>query len=136
MAKILRAMRQNGSPDPVFETDAERLYFLTTLPIHPRFARQASLTQRAIPDSATRAHVPNPQNGSTRRDNALDLSDGERRVLAYLSSNPEATIAQAAFELGMSASTVGRNIGTLKLAGLLAREGSARTGRWVVRPEE
>lgn len=136
MAKILRAMRQNGSPDPVFETDAERLYFLTTLPIHPRFARQASLTQRAIPDSATRAHVPNPQNGDTRHDNALDLSDGERRVLAYLSSNPEATIAQAAFELGMSASTVGRNIGTLKLAGLLAREGSARTGRWVVRPEE
>lgn len=32
---MLRAMRENGSPEPVFETDAERTYFTTVLPIHP-----------------------------------------------------------------------------------------------------
>jgi ATP-dependent DNA helicase RecG len=33
--KILRAMRENGSPPPRFETDEDRTYFLIRLPIHP-----------------------------------------------------------------------------------------------------
>ena len=32
--KILRAMRENGSPAPVFETDDERTSFLVRLPVH------------------------------------------------------------------------------------------------------
>lgn len=32
---IYRAMERNGSPLPVLETDADRNYFLTTLPVHP-----------------------------------------------------------------------------------------------------
>lgn len=30
-------MRNNGSPDPVFETDEDRTWFRVTLPIHPDF---------------------------------------------------------------------------------------------------
>jgi len=33
--KIRRALEANGSPWPIFETDEERTYFLTTLHIHP-----------------------------------------------------------------------------------------------------
>jgi ATP-dependent DNA helicase RecG len=33
--KIKKAMKKNGSPDPVFDTDEELSYFLTTLPVHP-----------------------------------------------------------------------------------------------------
>jgi len=33
--KIRRALEANGSPGPIFETDEERTYFLTTLHIHP-----------------------------------------------------------------------------------------------------
>ncbi len=32
--KIRKAMKLNGSPEPVFETDADKFYFLATLPIH------------------------------------------------------------------------------------------------------
>ena len=32
--KILRAMRENGSPAPVFETDDDRIWFLVRLPVH------------------------------------------------------------------------------------------------------
>ena len=32
--KILRAMRRNGSPVPVFESDNDRTWFLTRLPVH------------------------------------------------------------------------------------------------------
>lgn len=35
--KIYRAMRNNGSPDPVFKTDELNQYFLAELPIHPAF---------------------------------------------------------------------------------------------------
>jgi len=33
--KILRAMRENGSPRPRFDTDADRTSFLICLPVHP-----------------------------------------------------------------------------------------------------
>jgi ATP-dependent DNA helicase RecG len=36
LKKIYTAMRNNGSPDPIFEFDEGRTYFQVTLPIHPR----------------------------------------------------------------------------------------------------
>ena len=35
--KIYRAMRNNGSPDPIFKTDDLNQYFLAELPVHPAF---------------------------------------------------------------------------------------------------
>ena len=35
--KIVSALRQNGSPDPLFRTDEERLYFAVTIYKHPDF---------------------------------------------------------------------------------------------------
>ena len=40
--KILRAMRQNGSPEPVFESDEDRTWFLVRLPVHARAANEVS----------------------------------------------------------------------------------------------
>ena len=37
--KILRAMRNNGSPTPIFETDDDRTWFLARLPMHEEFSR-------------------------------------------------------------------------------------------------
>jgi ATP-dependent DNA helicase RecG len=34
---ILTAMRNNGSSEPIFETDEDRSWFRVTLPIHPAF---------------------------------------------------------------------------------------------------
>ena len=34
--KILRAIRQNGSPEPAFESDEDRTWFLVRLPAHER----------------------------------------------------------------------------------------------------
>ena len=113
MAKILRAMRQNGSPDPLFETDEERLYFITTLPIHPGFAS----SKEVLPQTTRPAQL----NASSEEDDP---------VLSYLLSHPTATIAETAFALGMSTSTVSRHISTLKLKGLLHRNGGPRSGRW------
>ncbi len=40
--KIRRAMKQNNSPDPIFETDDNRYYFLVILPIHPQVTPQVT----------------------------------------------------------------------------------------------
>ena len=37
--KIRNALRNNGSPEPLFETDEERTYFATTLFFHPDFVK-------------------------------------------------------------------------------------------------
>jgi ATP-dependent DNA helicase RecG len=46
--RILQSLRSNGSPDPAFETDEDRSYFLTTLRIHPFFHSDGS----SAPESA------------------------------------------------------------------------------------
>ena len=45
--KILRAMRNNGSPAPSFETDDDRTWFRVRLPVHPSLASPRTLTGRA-----------------------------------------------------------------------------------------
>ena len=40
--KILRAMQQNGSPEPVFESDEDRTWFLVRLPVHERASHVAT----------------------------------------------------------------------------------------------
>ena len=40
--KILRTMRNNGSPPPRFETDKDRAWFRVRLPAHPRLALKQS----------------------------------------------------------------------------------------------
>jgi len=44
--KMLKAMQQNGSPPPVFETDEDRTFFLVRLPLHPHFIREAEQRKR------------------------------------------------------------------------------------------
>ena len=38
--KIIKAMKANSSSPPLFETDDDRSYFLTTLKIHPQYIKQ------------------------------------------------------------------------------------------------
>ena len=40
--KILRAMRENGSPAPAFESDEDRIWFLVRLPVHERARTEPS----------------------------------------------------------------------------------------------
>jgi ATP-dependent DNA helicase RecG len=46
--KMLKAMQQNGSPPPVFETDEDRTFFLVRLPLHPHFIREAEQRKRQM----------------------------------------------------------------------------------------
>ena len=47
IAKIRRKMRENGSPEPLFEFDEGRTYFTVTLPAHPGYSVINAIRQSA-----------------------------------------------------------------------------------------
>ena len=57
----------------------------------------------------------------------------ESAVLAHLERYPDATQAEAADAVGRSRRTVQGAISSLKEKGLVEREGSKKTGKWVVK---
>lgn len=96
--KILRALRQNGSPDPLFETDEERLYFMVTLYERPAARHAANSRTEKYGDKEGRKSV----------------------LLAYFSENPTAPISKAVQELGIPIATINRDIAALRNEGKLA----------------
>ncbi|MEG1841040.1 MAG: ATP-binding protein, partial [Raoultibacter sp.] len=112
--KILKSLRENGSPEPLFETDEERLYFMITL-----YARQ---------DSDTKA-VSKPT--SKLQSRSQKLAARKAAILGYCAENPTATITQIVEGLGIPRATLGRAIALLKAEGLLER--ADENGLWTVR---
>jgi len=76
-------MRRNGSPEPKFETDDERSYFLAVLPVHP--------------DMENRGHA-----GGQAKE--IELSDTEKSILELLSEGPCST-EEIVKELGLTKRT-------------------------------
>ena len=138
--KMLAALRNNGSPDPVFETDEGRLYFLVTI-----FARQDA-EERPGSASGDFVREGGAASLSCRDESDLSVAKGadasvrerigadERRVLLLrmFEEEPSGSILQASKRLGVSAATINRDVEALKREGRLKREGSSKTGRWRV----
>ena len=114
--KIIRAMKANGSPMPIFETDEERTYFLTTFPIHPGFTGSSDPVNDLV-------------NGP---ENVLDLTISEHKVLSAIEQDAGANYGKIAATLGVSESTVKRSIQSLKKKGVICRDGSDKTGKWII----
>ena len=117
--KILRALRENGSPDPVFETDESRSYFLTTL-----YARKADVRTPAERASLLRE--------SPSEHRARSIEERRDKILRYLSENPDARLQDASQNLEIARGTLDRDIRLLKEMGLLYREGTRASGQWRV----
>ena len=107
--KMLRSLSENGSPQPLLETDEERLYFLTTI-----YARNPG-------NEGAPAEPKTSKKASVRRE----------QVLAYLSEHPSSTLSGASVELGVGMSTLNRDVAELKAEEKLRREGPNKGGMWV-----
>lgn len=108
--KMLQALKANGSPKPVFETDEDRLYFLVT--IYARILESSG----ALSGSGFIASIP----------------ERRAKLLAFLKKHPSAALREAAEEIGVSRTTISRDATALQEAGSLRREGSKKTGTWIV----
>ncbi|MDA8444318.1 Fic family protein [Paracidovorax valerianellae] len=84
--KILKAMRTNGSPLPVFETDEERLSFVVRLPIHPSAkSRAAEVTAEVTAEVARLLGVLEGEMPRASLMEAVGLKHAEHFRKAYLS---------------------------------------------------
>jgi ATP-dependent DNA helicase RecG len=79
--KIYREMEKNGSPKPIFETDNDRTYFLTILPVHERYNEPDE--KHNIP-----AKQPNVEVVSIKK-----LSTRQQKIVKYVQKNGSITNA-------------------------------------------
>lgn len=113
--KIRNALKNNGSPDPLFESDDARTYFSTTLYIHPDFEKHQ--TNGAINEAI---------NG------AIKLTQNEILIRDYVQAHPNATIADVAAALSIGKSSVDRAVKSMKDKGILTRQGANKNKSWTV----
>ena len=109
--KILNALKRNGSPDPIFETDPERLSFSSTLLIHPYFILQ--------------------NEGENEGENK-EITKNERMILTAIEKEPSISVAKMVKELGLSKASLERAIKSLKEKHFIKRQGSAKGGKWII----
>ena len=114
--KILHALKANGSPAPRFETDEDRIYFLTTL-----FAWRPSEHVESAGEHAGRRYM-----------GAAGIAGRRERVLDYFAKHPEATLLELCAALDITKSMADRDVKALKQDGRLKREGSSFAGYWKV----
>ncbi len=110
ISKVLKVMKENGSPPPEFETDGDRSYFLNRLPAHPKVESKES----------------------ARADTKGKTSE---KILTEIRNNRKVTIAELSELVGVTTRSVERNLKKLQKSGLLECIGPAKGGYWVVKEE-
>ena len=117
--KIIRALKANGSPMPIFETDEGRTYFLTTILMHPAFVE--------LDDNRN-------DNVNDNRNDIKDqkLTDSEQLVLNAIQMDAAITMEKMASMLGISKATVARTTKSLREKKVIYRVGSTKKGKWII----
>ena len=111
--KILNALKDNGSPLPVFYTDEDRLSFAVTIYQHPEF------TGSGIVNGTINGTIKN-------------LSENESIVLACIREDPSVTKKNLSEKTGISMRTISRIIEKFKQQHIIARKGSNKKGLWII----
>ncbi len=116
--KILQAIEKNGSPKPIFETDEDRLYFITTILIHSEFLKENE----------------NGTSGTSGTSGTMQLNINEKAVLELLKINPKLSRKELSEKTDISERTISRVLDSLKNKGKIIRKG-ATTGEWIIKGE-
>jgi ATP-dependent DNA helicase RecG len=107
--KIYRAMRNNGSPDPIFETDANNQFFLAQLPIHPAFVGD-----------------------NVAKDVIKELSERQKVILGLMRENDRISAIELSQKIGVTQRTIQREIAKLTEKGCVSRIAGRKIGYWKV----
>lgn len=102
---ILRELRQNGSPEPEFETDEDRTYLNTIIHIRDGFEKKAAMSESMSELERARMQV----------------------VLNYLDANKEINSAIAAELLGVEVKTASRLLSKAEKLSVLKWEGKTKS---------
>ena len=116
--KIQQALRRNGSPDAVFETDERNSYFLAHLDIHPAFKGGTQDDTQGVPQG-----VPQGVTHDVTQDNL------DNWIEEQIMNNPNVTTKELAIQKGVTSMTIKRHIAKLPH---IKYVGSGYSGHWEV----
>ncbi len=111
--KILRAIKQNGSPLPIFETDEAHDYFVTRFFIREGFYDEDEGNDKG---STTTPKLP--------------LNDVENKIVIIVRENPNITRKEIAKRLNLTVDGVKYHIKKMTKSGKIKYVGSSRNGHW------
>ena len=79
----------------------------------------------------------NKQNGGNDGGNGgnvtvMELTERQRKILDLIKAHPTVSVAQMAVMMAVKKRSTERELAILKKQGIIAREGSARAGRWII----
>jgi len=107
---IYKEMEKNGSPKPIFETDEDRIYFLTILPAHERYNQAEEQTNK--PTSQVQP--------------IKNLSKRQQKIVTYVQKNGSITNAICQKLTGVSRSTTSADLQEMVESGVLQQSGKTK----------
>ena len=99
--------------------------------------RKNSLTKRERIDFIDELELGRRRDGESsekgrRKNRHIELNDTQKRILNFLSDDPNLSAVRLAEQLGISSRNVEKNIKKLKEYGILIRHGSPKNGYWEI----
>lgn len=76
--------------------------------------------------------IPYEKESGSENVNATTTTKHADKILELIKENPQITVAEMAQKLSISKSTVERNLAKLSENGIIEREGSDKTGQWII----
>ena len=119
--KILRALEENGSPKPEFETDDDHSYFISRLFVHEAFLRSGKKEREQ------KRAKKEPKKGDEKR------SRKKWNILQRMKEESTITQVKLMEEFNLTRKQVQKIIKDLREDGLVERQGSNRSGKWMVK---
>lgn len=149
--KVYNALKKNGSPEPIFETDDRNSYFLATIPIHPAFdpanAGMYQIVEEETKDKMSLKSDPisdpigDPIGDNNLSSNSIGVNksgpisgpiNNKTRLIDYLYKHPRASVLEMQKAMELSRTSIKSIISQLKKDGVLTRVGSNRDVTWIV----
>lgn len=143
-SKIMKAWKTLGYPAPEIheEPDVNEVWLTLPLPkeldgindgINTVGTVNETLKSNDTLNDTVNGTANGTANGTVNADDTLkNLTQDQRTVLDQIAKNPEITYLELCNNLKKSRRTIARTTGSLKELGLIQREGSDKTGYWIV----
>jgi ATP-dependent DNA helicase RecG len=119
---MFRKLKNNNSPEPIIETDAQGRYFLITIPVNPEWVEEQEETNNSAEETI--------QEIDQKIDQKID--DIDIQIIHLFDENPYYSISDISKKINRSITPVKKRIDKLKSRGILERIGADKGGYWKI----
>ena len=121
ITKILRTLKLNGSPPPEFETNDERDYLIVTIRQHEAFRTDGTISEGA-----------NEGVNEGANEGVNEGVNHQTQIIKVMEGMPNITVKQIAERIGVSITTIEREIRVMKKNDMIKFIGPKKSGYWEI----